>query len=840
MKTRKTFKALAGAMAAAILLTGCAKDADNSGGTSNISAAGSGSTPNLSGRPGTESSPLQNYAGTVTAADIKKVYDADSEDVMPLYNVAPDETFEFRFKTNWLDADDAVQPSELVTVHTDPSCSEKSRIYTGNLFDEEDGTLLRVSPIGGVLTTDSEEYNVIENDVEVWGNASMYYIAIWYDTEAEGFVKLDKPVIIPFTVKHDLAIPTVKGVVDATGRFKLVWDAVEGATSYNIYWYGNTEVNRTGDCNEPVSGAESAYDVNGERYLIKDSSTDEAEFDCFAGKDHGLAIHYHNELDEDDVDYILGQNYSVTGSYFVTAVFGDKESGLSNIVNTSELILPFRPVEEDDLMFKRFEDEADLPQTVRVLNIDGSVTERSVTYRFHWGKSLIGTDVPQYRYSIEGTAITGECSMEISDGRMELYKDKQEGDAPTGVSDNAFDNSVKAEPDNETPFNPDSSVPTIIEAQPSDDGSSDPEPDDSDKTLVERQLENTEQHVENGGNDEVENTEYAVFAESAEEEWLARNLMAGSTHISLEAFPALQQYDTLADVFQKVYYQNPYVLGVVSYSYDYATLALSVKYCYDKEEIQQKQAEILSAASEIVKQAVTDGMTDEEKCRAFYDYFNDYTAYDSEAAAEAEAKGFIKGDGWKDTEDAFNAYGIIVGKKGVCQSYALSYKLLCSMSGVDSRVITGYIDGTLPHAWNAVKLDGEWYQTDCTNNYTNCGIPFFLYEAGEDDLAMTGYTEDKLYDLDTAAGTFSVPDSDREYYEANGLCADSAETYRAVLLDCLEGSEKVIAVRFTGSTLPKDEIIKAVKEVYNMKGLEDKLERLGFGYSNSFIILIGE
>ncbi len=39
-----------------------------------------------------------------------------------------------------------------------------------------------------------------------------------------------------------------------------------------------------------------------------------------------------------------------------------------------------------------------------------------------------------------------------------------------------------------------------------------------------------------------------------------------------------------------------------------------------------------------------------------------------------------------------------------------------------------------------------------------------------DDPAITGYTEDKLYGLDLAAGRFAAADSEREYYEANGYC----------------------------------------------------------------------
>lgn len=832
MKNKKFTSIIAASLCACMLLTGCDKSGiTNSSAESSISS-GTGTNSIQSGQSGSTSGSMQAYGATISVADIKKAHGTSDGDIMPLYNVEPDEKFDFVFKADWFDKTELLDSTRIVTVHTHPSCSEESMLYTGADIEEnsDGGTKLTISPIGGVLSTDSEDKNVLENDVEVWGNAQMYYIAIWYDTEADSFVKLDEPVVIPFTVKHELPVPTLKGNVDPTGRFKLTWTPVEGADGYNIYWFGNTNINKTGKINNPVAGAEQAFDVHGDCFFLKEATTEETEFDCFAGKDHGLAISYHDELlPLDEIDYIIGQNYSVNGSYFVTAQFGDEESSLSNIVNTAELILPHIITEEDDLMYKHFDSEADLPKTIRVLNIDGSVTERNVSYKFHWGKTLLDTLVPQYCYSVENTAITGVVSMDYLDGKMELYKDKQEGDAPAGHIDTNNKTSVRSEPENDTPFNPEADVPTIIEADSAD---------SEDKTLVEQQTENTEKHIEKGNTLTVENSEYPIFADSAEEEWLVRNLIAGNEAISLEAFPGLQTYDTLVDAFQKVYYQNPYVLGVTSYKYDYGTLTLNVNYCYSADELSERQSELSRESNKIVTEVTSSDMSDEEKCRALYNYFNAHTSYDKNALAQAEKFGYKKGEGWKDSEDAFNAYGIIVKKTGVCQSYALSYKLLCHLSGVETKVITGYLNDTLPHAWNAVRLGGEWYQTDCTNNETNCGIPFFLYEAGADDLKMTGYTEDKLYELDFAAGSFSVADSEREYYEANGLSAADINEYKTVLASCLESDRKVTAIRFTGGRVTQDEIVRAVVEVYNMKGMEDKLATLGFGTNNSFIILI--
>lgn len=541
---------LAGAFCVSMLLTGCGSSGTSGSSGGSESSTNPGTISTSSGSIGT---PMPTYGATVSIADIKNVYGASDDGIMPLYNVEPTESFDFDFAVSWDDLL-GVNASDMVSVHTDPRCLPESEIYTyGTMnYGENGGTHINIAPISGPLATDAETDDMLENHVETWGNASMYYLAIRYDTDAEEPTVLDEPIIVPFTIKHELPVPTLKGNVDPTGRFKLTWTPVEGADSYNVYTYGSTEINSTGEINDPVAGAEMAYDVNGGCHLLKDANTVETEFDNFSGEGHGLAVHERSVTGE---EYVLGQNYSVNGSYFVTAVFGDKESSLSNIVNTADLILPFRPLDEDDIMMERFDDEAKLPKTMRILNIDGSVSERNVIYSFFWGNSYLEVEeglfdprIPEYQYKVEGTAISGFVTM-CQKNRMEIYKDKQNGEAPDGHIGTDNNTSVKSEPENDTPFNPEADVPTIIEDEPN--------ADSENKTLVEHQTENTEKHIENGNAQTIDNSEYPVFADSAEEEWLARNLIAGNGEISLEAFPSLQTYETLSDVFRKVYYQNP-------------------------------------------------------------------------------------------------------------------------------------------------------------------------------------------------------------------------------------------------------------------------------------------
>ncbi len=62
-------------------------------------------------------------------------------------------------------------------------------------------------------------------------------------------------------------------------------------------------------------------------------------------------------------------------------------------------------------------------------------------------------------------------------------------------------------------------------------------------------------------------------------------------------------------------------------------------------------------------------------------------------------------------------------KKGVCEDYSLLFKALCDEAGLEAAYITGNARDFYkpyrsahnnPHAWNAIKIDGQWYLLDAT------------------------------------------------------------------------------------------------------------------------------
>lgn len=64
-----------------------------------------------------------------------------------------------------------------------------------------------------------------------------------------------------------------------------------------------------------------------------------------------------------------------------------------------------------------------------------------------------------------------------------------------------------------------------------------------------------------------------------------------------------------------------------------------------------------------------------------------------------------------DNTHMWTAYGALVNGDPVCQGYALAYKYLLSLAGIDSVYLSS---SAMNHGWNAVKIDGEWYHADVT------------------------------------------------------------------------------------------------------------------------------
>jgi hypothetical protein len=579
-----------------------------------------------------------------TILELKKKYGSDKDKaIMPMYNVAPDQIFTFTFKSHFED----ILPMDVISVHTDIKAEEQSKISAFVEFtDFINQNVIEVKP-GTPILPSSKELKT------GWGNAPIYYIRINYDPDAETPTKLTKPIIVPFTVKSELPIPTLKYEIDSRGNFKLTWNPVEGATSYRIY---NVRVFDPSSFNRPIPGPETGYAGQFPQLEREVTETELHEFLPPLNFDNN-----YNDND-DDIDLIISQNLGVEGDYYVTAVNGDKESNFSNSVSTFALSSRIPGNIITNIGFERYDSLSELPSIAQIRMIDGTIVSRNFTFDYEHAV-IHEYEGAEIHYTVPGTNFTGYVVVKNAT--------KEELEARKAAAENST-NSGTVEPDNTTGYVPAPNVPTII----------DPSSEASDN-ITDQQRSNTEKKVDEGNQEFVPAPEAAkevqVNADTALEEYLALSMMDGQERISLKAFPEAQNFSTLADVMKKVVYQNPLILGVSQYGYDYGSLTLAVKYDYRQDEIKNKQKEIIAEARKIVSSIVKSGMTDDEKRLAIYDYLNEHTRYDVEALDDAKRNNFENVDAR--FNDSFNTYGIMVKKVGVCASYASTYKMLSGHIG---------------------------------------------------------------------------------------------------------------------------------------------------------------
>lgn len=95
-----------------------------------------------------------------------------------------------------------------------------------------------------------------------------------------------------------------------------------------------------------------------------------------------------------------------------------------------------------------------------------------------------------------------------------------------------------------------------------------------------------------------------------------------------------------------------------------------------------------------------------EREKRIHDYIVSTVRYDTAAAANPNpVNGFLP--------HAFDVYGAAIEGKAVCEGYAKLFQYLCYRTGIHATQIPGIADGG-GHMWNAVRLDGDWYELDAT------------------------------------------------------------------------------------------------------------------------------
>ncbi len=152
----------------------------------------------------------------------------------------------------------------------------------------------------------------------------------------------------------------------------------------------------------------------------------------------------------------------------------------------------------------------------------------------------------------------------------------------------------------------------------------------------------------------------------------------------------------------------------------------------------------------------------------------------------------------------------------VCQGYASAMQYLLARLGIQAAVVTGEADGT-PHAWDLVRMDGEYYYIDPTWG-NSC------YSDGEGgarfvDYSYFGLTTEDLEKTHVPNDSFVLPECTARrdnYYVREGRYFDEwdAGALGALCASGYETGDATVSVRFSDSALRQYAVDYLISELH--------------------------
>ena len=195
---------------------------------------------------------------------------------------------------------------------------------------------------------------------------------------------------------------------------------------------------------------------------------------------------------------------------------------------------------------------------------------------------------------------------------------------------------------------------------------------------------------------------YAFGKLSQEEQEVYLEILGALTDFREDVRLSSCDKDLIARVFQCVLNDHPEIFYVEGYSYTEYTLGDLLKkitftgsYCFSPEEVSEKQKQIDSYVNQCLA-GMPEDADEYEKVKYVYEYLIHHTDYDASA------------------RDSQNICSVFLERRSVCQGYAKATQYLLNRAGIFATLVLGQVVSGEGHAWNLVRIDGEYYYVDTT------------------------------------------------------------------------------------------------------------------------------
>lgn len=649
-------------------------------------------------------------------------------------------------------------------------------------------------PVGSLGTLDVDKLDFGFNRGELlfynepnkqWGRLKQLYAVTKVDLKTGEQLEQPSVQILEIEQKIEEA-PQLMVELDKTGKPIFRWKSVQDASYYYIVTFDYDKeqgFSSQGFVREKMNDTEWTPEDNKEFIIFKVSEVERETKDNVEKYGEGS-------------EPILKES-ELYKTYGVVAVNKDGTSAISNLVTLNNLAKRL-PLNEE--LNKSLEEETNttiskidlLPSYRYVTMADGSLSQKLINYHIKeakeveevWGEyenenlsDLKSRKVKMLAipYSIEGTPFNGVA-------KVTNYDTKKWSDKLLKVSQRQDDLRTKA-------------------------------------GFVPFEFSQKEVAIDGKVSDVKIDTQTKITSHTKFADYLAKEMLAYNESITLESFPESQSIEILIDNFKEALYQNPLILGVEDINLSRDGKNLFIKYEGNKENYLNKQIEIRQEVRRVVAFIIKDNMTDLEKEYAINDYLIETAKYDNAALENAEKNNFQKVD--KEFSDSFNPYGVLLNNVGVCSSYAGAFKLLADEAGLNSIVVTGYLDGDVPHAWNKIRIDNSWHIIDVTNN-ANEYVGNSLLNAPNYAI-KTILQEDKEYMIDSYLNDYLAAERDesKEFYHVKNKFYSSDDIVIALVDELKKNDTATFRTDYNLNAKQFDKIISNVNKKLkndNLKG----------------------
>ena len=281
----------------------------------------------------------------------------------------------------------------------------------------------------------------------------------------------------------------------------------------------------------------------------------------------------------------------------------------------------------------------------------------------------------------------------------------------------------------------------------------------------------------------------------------------------LSPFTVQVTTDQIRKIFEFILADHPGIFWMrhgVSWSYNHDTgLVTEVRftYCLTKSEVESRQQKIDMAIKSFLA-SINDNMSDFEVALRVYENIISLVDYDTIGLNKQKKEGKTDPE---TPDDLRSIYGVFVNKKAVCVGYAKAAQYLYNLLGIECV----YVESDI-HAWNLIKLEGDYYHLDVTwgdNSNTDSR------KDGGDEVSYACFciTTEEVLKLKshTPEDLLSLPDCTAtkcNYHIRMGLFFNeiNPDRVRNIIAKCVQTQKTSISFKFASVELLKEAKIQLI------------------------------